>query len=449
MNSPIIFSIPDKTISSEILRDPLGTQVIWGYYGQRIFGNKITTIANDIRNYTINLFNHYVVRKIVTSQEYKDIFPHIDQNSKLFKESLILYLENTVVYSHVEMSKINQDKNYEGLLGTMRAKKRLDSINAKSPILFYWDNDRGKYFKKRKEEIEILERQISLGVHGRYKTPFLEFDFFDSNWEYIGDYLWNKIEKVTNNNVEWKKVSNDLCNLIINSISTKKNLEVDYKKIDDEIKNNIINIFNENSLQNWKEFWEEQLGFNNKDAATKIYNNINLTLKNQNIKELFNQSKTELNNDPTEQVKIDNIIQVENFLVIIIKIFESLLIQEENHVDENFLAELVSQVKTLIFDEGILPENGLARVRLNKLIKLCSDHSSDLDFVSKLVEYHKQIMEERGLYSWVEIEDTKIRKLGITYSRNELEKKWDRNLWEHNYYIDSVRNIKIGLNSHE
>jgi len=55
----------DERISSELNLDPLGLQVIWSAYGQKIFRNRISSISNDVRNYTLNLFNHWVTKALV------------------------------------------------------------------------------------------------------------------------------------------------------------------------------------------------------------------------------------------------------------------------------------------------------------------------------------------------------------------------------------------------
>ena len=55
----------DEGVSSELNLDPLGLQVIWSAYGQKIFKNRISSISNDVRNYTLNLFHHYIVRAVV------------------------------------------------------------------------------------------------------------------------------------------------------------------------------------------------------------------------------------------------------------------------------------------------------------------------------------------------------------------------------------------------
>ena len=51
-----IFTIPDKNLISDGSVDPMGMQMIWTYFGQLIFHNKLTTVSTDVRNYSINLY---------------------------------------------------------------------------------------------------------------------------------------------------------------------------------------------------------------------------------------------------------------------------------------------------------------------------------------------------------------------------------------------------------
>jgi hypothetical protein len=61
------FTEYDDDVSSQLNLDPLGLQVIWSAYGQEIFKNRISSISNDVRNYTLNLFHHHIVRTVVVT----------------------------------------------------------------------------------------------------------------------------------------------------------------------------------------------------------------------------------------------------------------------------------------------------------------------------------------------------------------------------------------------
>lgn len=55
----------DESLTGEMNIDPLGQQVIWSSWGQDLFHGRITSIANDVRQYTLNLLHHSVIRKIM------------------------------------------------------------------------------------------------------------------------------------------------------------------------------------------------------------------------------------------------------------------------------------------------------------------------------------------------------------------------------------------------
>ncbi len=54
----------------------MGMQIVWTSYGQAIFEEKLTTIANDLRVFTFNLFHNYLINQL-----YKN-YPEEIQNAK-------------------------------------------------------------------------------------------------------------------------------------------------------------------------------------------------------------------------------------------------------------------------------------------------------------------------------------------------------------------------------
>ncbi|CAM7668447.1 TPA: hypothetical protein ACNH3S_002330 [Klebsiella pneumoniae] len=55
----------DESLTGEMNIDPLGQLVIWSSWGLDLFHGRITSIANDVRQYTLNLLHHSVNRKIM------------------------------------------------------------------------------------------------------------------------------------------------------------------------------------------------------------------------------------------------------------------------------------------------------------------------------------------------------------------------------------------------
>ena len=59
----------DDSLSGDSFIDPLGQLVIWSAYGQQIFRNRVNSVSNDVRNFTLNLLHHGVVRSLLLDEE--------------------------------------------------------------------------------------------------------------------------------------------------------------------------------------------------------------------------------------------------------------------------------------------------------------------------------------------------------------------------------------------
>jgi len=59
----------DDSLTGELNVDPLGQLVIWSSWGQDIFHSRITSIANDVRQYTLNLIHHSVLRQLLADDK--------------------------------------------------------------------------------------------------------------------------------------------------------------------------------------------------------------------------------------------------------------------------------------------------------------------------------------------------------------------------------------------
>ena len=187
-----LFSKYDDSVTGDSQRDPLGLQVIWSYFGQQIFANQITSISKDIRNFTINLFHHHIIRSLVEDNgivvegtRYKETFKAKD--TTVFKTAFIIFLENLLMFS---VHYMKTEKQYEfdssGLLGSNSAITKWNLQDANPLIIAH-------------PEAGILARQISLGINGRYKTPLVQCNIFDYNYTYRlreNTDTWNRINRI-------------------------------------------------------------------------------------------------------------------------------------------------------------------------------------------------------------------------------------------------------------
>ena len=90
------------------------------------------------------------------------------------KTGLIIFLENLLAYLLLSESKqqtkiTKSEVDLGGLLGITKAEKNLNNTGLDRVIISVDQED------------TILVRQISLGINGRYRTPFIEAGLIDTS----------------------------------------------------------------------------------------------------------------------------------------------------------------------------------------------------------------------------------------------------------------------------
>ena len=163
----------DDSLSGDSYIDPLGVRVIWSTFGQRVFKSRVNSISNDVRNYTINLLNHAIVRALIDDDSVT-VSPALEReigekHSLSFRQACLIYLENLITFIVVEAG---ESVDASGILGGSKAHQRLD--NDTNPLITL--SHVGKH--------QLLVRQLGLGVSGRYKTPFRALNFFNDHYDY-------------------------------------------------------------------------------------------------------------------------------------------------------------------------------------------------------------------------------------------------------------------------
>ncbi|MEC7729626.1 MAG: hypothetical protein VX555_13265, partial [Pseudomonadota bacterium] len=170
----------DDSLSGDSFIDPLGQLVIWSAYGQQIFRNRVNSVSNDVRNFTLNLLHHGVIRSLLHDEEIQvsdalasELGP---KESLPFVHACLIHLENIFTYSMVNRP---EDAGIDtlGILGGSKGRAALEDKDSDgNPQLIFTDKPSG----------QLLVRQLGLGVSGRYKTPFVEMGFFDQSYNYFG-----------------------------------------------------------------------------------------------------------------------------------------------------------------------------------------------------------------------------------------------------------------------
>lgn len=426
-----IFTEYDESLTKNINTDPLGFQIVWTYFGQKIFHNKTTSIALDIRSYNINLFNHYIIYQIIQENENlsfnKLITNEIKLNEKI--EKTLIILENLLTWSWFSTREHWDEKYKSGLLGTYKA-------------LSIWE-DKQTYlinFNERNfNKIEILKNQRSLGVSGRYKGPFRAMGFFkeyeESSYKGSSELFENEIKELI------ESQNSPLKNLYKEVISFLQEAQ-ELKVIEIGKNNTLVNRYVE-SFKNPKDitlhtkrFWKKYLGLN-QDEASIVYKYIDLSKKDQNSKQIFAKALEESPNNKIFQ----DINQIEPQLTYINLLFDYLIIKSENKISE-LNNDYLFTLENFKWDNFSIETNTSVFLRIEELKKI-KDYKT-------LLEYHKIVMNKRGQMPWIELKNDEILKTNVTKNidSNKLGELLSKNLnndWLNDYYIYSMRNIKRGL----
>ncbi len=435
MKSTDIFTEYNSNLINQIDRDPLGFQQIWTHFGQKIFNSKTTSVATDIRNYTINLVHHNIIRQLPDkATSYWNLVSK--RNYKEGIEKSIILLEMMLAHSRVISG--TEWKESRGILGTSMAFKRWqeneDSVYLDADLSDpSWERENKKSFEM------LLVRQVSLGINGRYKGPFMRMGFFESDYKYSNySEQWDSINIYIENNPVLKQLQES----IFKSLQeVTKEVSFNASSLWCEA---YENAFNQHEITSKfsREFWPQHLGFRS-GAAKAIFE---LLIEKEKPCDsgisgqyIFREAIKRINIAEIEEVNnIQDILNVEPILVKLDATFKILIKTQNTKID-------VSNVMTVI-DAYNIP-SGVPQ-RLIDLIKLIKE---ERDVIKALLTYHNDVMDERGNMPWIRVLDNGELKVYLhgerTGSLEDLEKqlKLDNDDWIHPYYIPSMEEIVCGM----
>ncbi|MDR9424342.1 MAG: hypothetical protein RI567_03535 [Marinobacter sp.] len=447
----------DDSLSGDSYIDPLGQLVIWSAYGQQIFRNRVNSVSNDVRNFTLNLMHHGVVRSLLQAEDVEVSSALSDQlgpkDSLPFIHACLIHLENIFTYSMVDHPE--QDGiDTMGILGGSKARAILSDKEVSSdPQLIFTDKPDG----------HLLVRQLGLGVSGRYKTPFVEMGFFDQGYRYFSDTAverWSEFDRLLGKSVDLKRCFEEAKSHLVQLISTSQ-----YKS---QLPPKLSLSGTPSSLRaayrkafttggkvgaETREFWlavtgladgaagallrvmEKQLAESKSDEAG------NEKLKPEMV---VQEAAYQLDPETDERQKLANIQRVEPLLAEL-----DLLFQLARHRKLQTLADVRNHWENLGRSDSTLPEcaetvryngrvcavlDGTAKERMNKLLDLACRETVE-EQLGALINYHANVMTQRGQLRWVELtRGQEIHNYGRTAP---IPAREDRPVgaWVNTYYL--------------
>lgn len=432
-----IFTIPDKELVSDGAVDPMGMQMIWTYFGQLIFQNKLTTVSTDIRNYTINLLHHYVLYRF-QNERSEEFFRGQQQfgnyrNAYDTKAGIIIFMEDLLTYALMDQK---GPVDTSGLLGSNNGQDALDRSNEDySTIEIHAEKAKG-----------VLVRQIQLGVNGRYKGPFMNMGLMSTNFEY-SPIEFERIEILFKHWPEGSQLVDKLLDLISELFQHDSK---DYPVVglnryreDANLWTLYANCFGKVQVnEKLKHYWQEKLGVT-AGAAQSIFSEIP-NLGSQPIPAII--ASAHKNEDDEKQREILQwVLDLEPFLTRCSHAFYLMA-----DVSVKNIQDLKSDFNQLLDSfpiESVLPLTG-RNERLELLVDHVKDHTGDsLQFAQAILGYHKQIMEARGGVAWLELKGDQINHLIAQRPATSTQEVVTGQYWYNRYYLDAVQSIYYGLHA--
>ncbi|HKI59800.1 MAG TPA: hypothetical protein VKA23_02090 [Mariprofundaceae bacterium] len=446
-------TIYDDRLTGESYIDPIGTLIIWSAYGQKIFNNRVNSISNDVRNYTLNLFNHYLIRRLIRDESFqlgsRLLSLYGSKNTLQFKYACLLYLENMFVYS---ILKHDGDKGVDstGVLGITNGRRHWSGTNPNPKLVFSNEKDG-----------QLLVRQLSLGVSGRYKTPFMGIGYFDGNYQYdIPDSgpIWEGVEALIAGSPQLGQLSEAVCDhlkFVLGQNSAKP--QISFNDVPEALHKAYAKTFASSGFVGKfsRSYWLAATRLDT-GAAGALLQVLDENAESGKPVELSAQRLTELTPkkdlQPEEREKIEHIELLEPFLADVMLLFFLLTTKKSQPLtsviaewmklgrDEDTLRSRAQRVRS---NQNLLNVlKGSALWRLQTMLHL-ADAPTLLDQITLLVDYHGKVMTGRAQSSWLNIDDNLV-KVHVRPSRPPAEKDWPNGTWYNNYYLPQFQWLVSG-----
>jgi hypothetical protein len=441
------FTTPDPDLFQESSLDPLGIMPIWMQYGQSLFNNRLTTIANDVRIFNFNLFHHYVLFDLLRQ------YPEVGHTAKEryrewrtdtdLKAGMIIFLEQLV--SHIFFSEGENDSTIDtiGILGLNKARLAQSTLSADKITL------------RANKNSGLLRNQVALGMNGRYKGPMMNMGYFDRSYSYLPN-AWEGFGRVISKWPETIDLAKSLHQLFLKELfqspgRTSPQLSLDtvrkskhYRKIRD----GYIACFGKTKLTAiLRNYWKDQLGLNS-GAPAVLYDLLSRQSDKQSIRheQVFQEASSRLKKEPSERQKVDRILEVEPFLSAIEYLFRYLAQPGIRKLAE--VSQELNQLKTVVLSTATIDPDP-AIPRLNKLMEAAKWTGNLHSWIANIQAYHQGISLARGGSPWFELDsDGNIRHHyapSLNENYNTPQKYYARPFWWHTYYLETLRSVQIGL----
>lgn len=446
----------DESLAGDSFIDPLGLLVIWSAYGQKVFESRVNSISNDVRNYTLNLFNHYVTRRLILAEVVKLSTPLSNalggKNTQKFKHACLIYLENLFVYSILahegkRLGAVSVES--AGVLGSVKARSLWNEHDQNPTLKFAPDSS--SY---------ILVRQLGLGVSGRYRTPLLTLGFFNDNYEYRShkaDLLWAEAEQFIHSVSALHgladRVYEHMAELLCQGPAKP---QVEFNTISGTLSKPYATAFASSGEvgKYARNYWLGVTGLDQGAAGALLAvldeEKDGLEMSPRELVDLATKKPV----SAEELLKLRHIQVMEPFLAELSLLFilltskraqplEAVMAKwrELGRTDET-LPQLARQIENDVALKGVL--TGTANIRMTLLLKV-AELPELVDQINQVITYHNKVMKDRDQHPWLSVDSGGQVKVHARTSTPPNVDQWAVGDWYFEYYISQFKWLVRGF----
>lgn len=443
----------DDSLTGDSYIDPIGTLIIWSALGRQIFDDRVNSVSNDVRNYTLNLLHHHLVRRLVLDDEVQLSASlrrqYGDKNALAFKQACLILLENLFVFSmlrHQDMAGVVT----AGVLGISKARRGWEQDGEQTRLVF-----------THAKEGQVLVRQLGLGVSGRYKTPLMKIGYFDTDYQYHlpkFQSCWSRAEVfIGQKSSALARLESEAYRFLKAHLPTLKHMGViPFEKVPTDLTIGYAIAFGSPPAVGAyaRDFWLTESGLDT-GAAGALFQVLVADLDGkadaqETVKRAIQHTKRS-----EDRAKLEQIVRVEPFLADCALLFSLMIATREHSVDtvakawcdaygrgDTRLPDLANQAG----DIAQLPTiKGTQAGGRFVALQYAARAGNTQEQIHALAKYHGKVMDHRGQQAWLSIDDGARIKVHARTAAPPPPDKRPPGSWLNNYYLPQFAILVKGL----
>ncbi|QDH62033.1 hypothetical protein FKQ53_02840 [Pandoraea pnomenusa] len=444
----------DDSLSGDSYVDPIGTLIVWSALGRQVFDERVNSVSNDVRNYTLNLFHHHLVRRLTLDSEVQLSASlrrqYRDKAALAFKQASLILLENLFVFSllrHEGMAGVDTG----GVLGISKARRRWEQDGEQTRLLFTHGPDG-----------QILVRQLGLGVSGRYKTPLMKIGFFDADYQYHLPKFqpaWLRAESFIRqpSGSSLAGLERAAYGFLKEHLPALKHMgAIHFESIPCDLTKAYARAFGSSPEVGIyaRNFWLAETGLDT-GAAGALFDVLLADIDGKNDVRETVERAIERTRQPEDKIKLEQIARVEPLLADCALLFSLMTTTREHSVDsvaktwrekfgrtETRLPELADRAGDISQLHAL---KGTQASKRFVALQQAARSGSLQEQIQALAKYHGQVMENRGQPAWLSIDDGAKIKVHARTSPPPPPDRRPPGSWLNNYYIPQFASLVKGL----